>query len=193
MTAFVLGNGVSRNGIKLHELRKYGKIYGCNALYREFDPDVLVSTDPGISKEIQSSGWPKKDGCTHWTRKPFRDSGSKQLHPDYKGMSSGPNALHLACIDSADHQTVYLLGFDLGSVDGERFNNVYAGTKFYKDKIDTPTFGGNWFNQIMRIVGENPNRQFYRVVTKQSRDYNKLKTLPNFELMEKSDFQSLYK
>ena len=193
MTAFVLGNGVSRKGIDLHNLKKYGRIYGCNALYREFDPDVLVSTDPNISKEIQESGWPLKPKCTHWTRKPFADSGSKKLHPEYKGMSSGPNAVHLACTDKSEHQEIYLLGFDLGSVEGQLFNNVYAGTEHYKSSTDKATFGGNWFNQIMRIMQENPKRQFYRVITGQSREFDKLSSIPNLKLMEKSEFQSLYK
>ena len=104
--AFVLGNGLSRKGINLHNLRQYGRIFGCNALYRDFNPDVLVSTDPNISKEIQMSGWPKQEGCAHWTRRPFADSGSKQLHPEYKGMSSGPNALHLATQEK--HKKIYL-------------------------------------------------------------------------------------
>ena len=42
-TAFVLGNGVSRKEIDLESLRKWGKTYGCNALYRDFAPDVLVA------------------------------------------------------------------------------------------------------------------------------------------------------
>ena len=193
MTGFVLGNGVSRKGIDLHELRKHGRIYGCNALYREFDPDVLVSTDPNISKEIQDSGWPLKTGHQHWTRRPFHDSGSKQLHPEYKGMSSGPNALKLACIDKVEHKEIYLLGFDLGSIDNTGFNNVYADTEHYKKSTDGPTFGGNWFNQIMRIMHEHSNIQFYRVVTRHSRDYDKLRSIPNLKLMEKTEFQSLYK
>ena len=32
-TAFVLGNGTSRSKISPEEIQKYGKIYGCNALY----------------------------------------------------------------------------------------------------------------------------------------------------------------
>jgi hypothetical protein len=55
--AFVLGNGVSRRGIDLEQLRLYGKIYGCNALYREFTPDVLVATDRPIATAIQESGY----------------------------------------------------------------------------------------------------------------------------------------
>ena len=37
---FVLGNGTSRKDILLEPLRQHGTIYGCNALYREFKPDI---------------------------------------------------------------------------------------------------------------------------------------------------------
>ena len=52
-TAFVIGNGISRRGLDLTQLQPYGKIYGCNALYREFTPDVLVATDKPIATIIQ--------------------------------------------------------------------------------------------------------------------------------------------
>jgi len=55
---FVLGNGQSRLGIDLKELRKHGKIYGCNAIYRTNpdDIDVLVGVDQGIMHEMYHSG-----------------------------------------------------------------------------------------------------------------------------------------
>ena len=43
--AFCIGNGESRKGFDLEQLRPHGKIYGCNALYRDFTPDVLVAVD----------------------------------------------------------------------------------------------------------------------------------------------------
>ena len=190
MTAFVLGNGVSRKGIDPDMLKQHGRVFGCNALYRDHNPHVLVSTDPNISREIQESGWPKRDGCTHWTRRPFADSGSRQLHPEYKGMSSGPNALHLAALE--EHAKIYMLGMDLGSVDNV-FNNVYAGTEHYKRRGDSATFGGNWFNQIVRIMNENPRIQFYRVVDNHSQVFNKLTEIDNLKIISKSEFQSLYK
>ena len=189
MTAFVLGNGISRKGIDLYALKKHGKIYGCNALYREFEPDVLVSTDPGISKEIQDSGWPT--GRRHYTRKPFSNSASIKLEPLYKGMSSGPNALNIACKD--EHTTIFLLGFDLGSID-QRFNNLYADTQFYKKSTDGATFGGNWLNQIIQIMNENPTIQFYRVVTRHSQGFaDKLARVKNLQEMSKEQFQNTYK
>ena len=45
---FCIGNGESRKGLDLESLRPLGKIYGCNALYRDFAPDVLTAVDHGI-------------------------------------------------------------------------------------------------------------------------------------------------
>ena len=50
--AFVLGNGTSRKNLDLSHLNKFGKIYGCNALYREYRPDYLVAVDVKMILEI---------------------------------------------------------------------------------------------------------------------------------------------
>jgi hypothetical protein len=39
----------------LQTLRPHGKIYGCNALYRDFTPDHLTAVDHGIMHEIYNS------------------------------------------------------------------------------------------------------------------------------------------
>ena len=56
---FVLGNGESRQGIKLEDLSSHGLIYGCNALYREFAPDMLISVDPAMHNEILATDYQK--------------------------------------------------------------------------------------------------------------------------------------
>ena len=43
--AFIIGNGQSRQGFDLESLRGKGTTYGCNAVYRDFTPDYLVSLD----------------------------------------------------------------------------------------------------------------------------------------------------
>jgi len=58
---FCVGNGVSRKNFNLDKLRTYGKIYGCNALYRTFTPDVLTSVDHGIMHEIYHNGYAYKN------------------------------------------------------------------------------------------------------------------------------------
>jgi hypothetical protein len=56
-TAFVLGNGTSRKSIDLQNLKKYGLVYGCNALYREYQPDYLVAVDTKMILEINQAGY----------------------------------------------------------------------------------------------------------------------------------------
>jgi len=54
-TAFILGNGVSRKPVNLNGLVGQGTIFGCNALYREFDNyDYLISIDPTFQAIIES-------------------------------------------------------------------------------------------------------------------------------------------
>ena len=69
---FCIGNGESRIGFDLNKLRKYGNIYGCNAIYRDFMPDVLTAVDQGIMHEIYHAGVAQKIPCyfRDWTKVP---------------------------------------------------------------------------------------------------------------------------
>ena len=69
---FCIGNGESRQGFDLEKLRQHGTIYGCNALYRDFMPDVLTAVDHGIMHEIYHAGVAQKIPCyfRDWTRVP---------------------------------------------------------------------------------------------------------------------------
>ena len=69
---FCIGNGESRVGFDLNKLRKYGNIYGCNAIYRDFMPDVLTAVDQGIMHEIYHAGVAQKIPCyfRDWTKVP---------------------------------------------------------------------------------------------------------------------------
>ena len=60
-TAYIIGNGPSRKGLDLSTLD--GTTFGCNALYRDFTPDYLVSGDSTIIKEICKSEYPKNNKC----------------------------------------------------------------------------------------------------------------------------------
>ena len=76
--AWIIGNGPSRQQVKLNKLE--GTTFGCNALYRDFKPDYLVSGDAGVIKEICTKGYPKKNKCIFpdWSPVPI----------DFKDMSS---------------------------------------------------------------------------------------------------------
>ena len=59
--AYIIGNGPSRKGLDLNTLN--GVTFGCNALYRDYSPDYLVSGDATIIKEICESGYPENNKC----------------------------------------------------------------------------------------------------------------------------------
>lgn len=184
MTAFVLGNGLSRLEVNLDALRKQGKIYGCNALYRTFAPHVLVATDTPIAHEIQNSGYSKQN--TFYTRRPLKESGALVVPKPYFGYSSGPIAVALAAIDAND--PIYLIGFDMGPNETGRFNNVFAGTEHYKAVGADPTFTGNWVKQLKKVMQDYHGRQFYRVVGKTTARIPDLENVTNLAHMPVADF-----
>jgi len=183
--AFVLGNGKSRLEIDpQQDLHGRGTIYGCNAIYREFMPNVLISTDKPISDKIQELGIPER--VKHWTRRPLPDSKSHKIERPYYGMSSGPVAISRAAIDGHSH--IYFLGFDLGSSDG-LLNNVYGSTEFYKANTDKATFAGNWVYQINQITREFRKPQFIRVTGPESQPIDWENKFNNLTEMSMDDFK----
>ena len=55
--AFVLGNGESRKGIDIDDLKEKGTVYACNAVYRTHQPHWLVAVDPKMMLEIAESDY----------------------------------------------------------------------------------------------------------------------------------------
>jgi hypothetical protein len=182
--AFVLGNGISRKTIVSASLQPLGKIYGCNALYREFTPDILVATDRPIATAIQESGYAQNN--IFYTRRPIEGLGARAVPKAYFGYSSGPIASAVAALDG--HQHIYLLGFDMGPDKNQQFNNVYAGTEFYKLPTAVPTFTGNWIKQLIQIAQDFPLVQFVRVHGSTTADISQFATVSNFKSMGLSEF-----
>lgn len=182
--AFVLGNGVSRAAVNLHVLKELGPIYGCNALYREFAPTVLVSTDKPISQKIQEDGYANSNKM--YTRKPLPGYGAMQIPHKWYGFSSGPIATALAAQDQ--NLAIYMIGFDMGPVANDQFNNIYAGTEFYKRADAKPTFTGNWVRQIMQVTKEFPKTMFFRVQGDTTATIAEFKTIANLTHMTMTEF-----
>lgn len=159
--AFVLGNGTSRLRLKHEELRLHGTIFGCNAIYREFNPDYLIAVDVKMVNEIIASGWHKRHSV--WTN-PNKGVNTKKhinFFSPHKGWSSGPTALWFAC--QQNFKEVFIFGFDYKGING-KFNNVYADTYNYKKSTDTATFHGNWLNQTEKTIKEFRTVQFVRII-----------------------------
>jgi hypothetical protein len=182
--AFVLGNGISRLQVDLNTLKQEGKVYGCNALYREFTPDVLISTDKGIGHTIQQSGYAQNN--IMYTRKPLPGFGARSVPQNYYGFSSGPIAVALAALDK--NIAVYLVGFDMGPTQNNRFNNVYADTEYYKKSSSNPTFTGNWVRQLVTIARDFEKTSFHRVVGDTTADIAELKGIKNMRHLSMEDF-----
>lgn len=184
--AFVLGNGISRKGLELHDLKQHGTIYGCNALYRDYTPEVLVATDRPIAEHIEKTGYPMEH--KFYTRRPNLEAGSRAVPKKYFGFSSGPIAVSLAALDK--HETIYMIGFDMGPSPDNTFNNLYASTDFYKTTGSTPTYTGNWVKQIQQICSEFMDTTFVRVMgttTVRLPELDKIKNMTHLPLSQLND------
>ena len=175
--AFVLGNGVSRRGLPLNDLNKHGNIYGCNALFRDYTPNVLVATDRPIALHIEESGYAKTN--KFYTRRPMEGSGALAIPKPYFGFSSGPVAVALAATEK--HTKIYMLGFDMGPNETQHFNNLYASTEFYKTQGSPPTYTGNWVKQIRQICREFSDTKFVRVCGATTARITELDSIKNLE------------
>jgi len=183
--AFVLGNGTSRKSINLDQLKENGTIYGCNALYREFEPDYLVAVDTKMILEINKAGYQHSHSVwTNPNRAYHQMNGFNFFNPS-KGWSSGPTALWLA--STHDTQDIYILGFDYQGID-DKINNIYAGTPNYKKTHERATFHGNWLKQTMITCQKYSQKRYIRVVKEDKpfipNEFSKLDNLSHITVEE---------
>ena len=146
-TAFIIGNGKSREGFDLEQLRPYGHTYGCNALYRDFAPDYLIAIDDPITKEIEESifneDFPDQTKFIHPAmEEQFEDP---QFNPFSRNRSNaGMNAM----IEAIRHGKTLLicLGLDFILNDKLTIANMYDGTNAYGPETRT-----NFGDSIKRV------------------------------------------
>jgi hypothetical protein len=174
-TAYIIGNGASRQPFDLMILRGKGTVFGCNALYRDFSstspkyvlPDFLVAIDEAITTEIESSDFPSKRVIIppenekwepvelHWGR-----SATEDWNPARPRSNAGMNAI-LEAIKKG-YSDIYIFGFDSLVVDNKvALSNLYDGTDCYgydtranlQDTRNRMTFLG-W------VIEKNPDTHF---------------------------------
>lgn len=181
INSFVLGNGRSRLNIAPDILKPYGKIYGCNALYREFIPDYLVAVDQKMIFEIQAKNFQITNEV--WTNpNPLYEDGFNYFTPPLK-WSSGPCALYLAATHSPNN--IFILGFDYTGIDG-KVNNVYTDTSNYNASNDGEIYWGNWEKQTELVIKNHPDINFIRIVD--DNFYDTGWSYSNFKIMKYEDF-----
>lgn len=176
--SFILGNGITRLQVDCDSLLSRGTVYGCNRIYQELAPDVLVTTDTPMSHEVQE----KYQGIIYTRQQALlQGSNANVLPKPYHGWSSGPAALGLA----SDTQSTYLflIGFDFKGVNNTH-NNIYAGTANYRGKDETATYFGNWLNQIQAVLAKYPTKRVFHVNPLDNFTPAELDSYANFETMD---------
>ena len=189
--AFVLGNGTSRQHIPLEQLKQNGTVYGCNAIYREFEPDYLVAVDTKMIIEINKAGYQKSHEVWTNPNKAYNKFTGFNYFSPSKGWSSGPTALHLA----SEHKNneIYILGFDyVGLEDNKKVNNLYAGTFNYKKPHDGATYHGNWLKQTCITCQKFSKKRYIRVIGEPNFIPKEFSKIPNLEHITIEEFKKIF-
>jgi hypothetical protein len=165
--AYIIGNGESRKGFDLYALPQ--DTYGCNALYRDYEPDFLVAVDQLMYKEIAESGYGEKN-IVYTNRNNMKKYGGVcHLIPHNPHKGAGTSAMHLAVSDG--HTELVCLGFDCDA-DGPNVN-VYKDTPCYNSST-TVVHQTVWGRQILKFIQDNPKIKFVFVEGSQPREFEQL-------------------
>jgi len=148
--AYIIGNGESRIGFDLYSLPQ--DTYGCNALYRDYEPDYLVVVDRKMHKEIVDAGYGENNTVYTNHLNITRNGGVNHLIPHNPHKGAGTTAMHIAIMDGHTH--LYCIGFDCDQ-DGPNAN-VYKDTPCYNDS-KTIVHQTTWGNQIYQMIASHPH------------------------------------
>ena len=170
--AFVLGNGESRKGIEINDLKEKGTVFACNGVFRTHQPHFLIAVDPKMMLEISETDYVVHNKVysnynAQYTKHQKLLDHVQWFKPSL-GWSSGPTALRLAC--DQGFKEIYILGFDYqGLSEGNknnrfRVNNVFKDTRNYKKGNEQATFFGNWMNQTKKCLQDFKDVKFHRVI-----------------------------
>ena len=155
---FVLGNGESRKDIDVDLLKAKGKVYGCNAIFREHELDGLIAVDPMLEHEIYQSGYAHKHLCyfRSWDGMPV-DHYEMMLEAQISQMNNKPNIREWKYNQEGHYLSFVIHGTSAINTSrktdrwkGEGFENVYITWLYGKDKIKqlkevmSDYYGGGW-------------------------------------------------
>lgn len=190
--ALIIGNGKSRLIFDLNQYKEHYVTYGCNALYRDFMPDYLISHDMGIADEIVEKR-------VHYHTRFYTQRGTKMNYRASIGEpinfviqdkwlgDSGTGAIRLACINN--HDNIYMIGFDYCD-SNNKIHNVYQGTKHYSPKpLD---YAQNfvlhqWENRLQYLLDNYKHINFIHV--RDTDSYKPRIKNTNYNTMSRNEFK----
>lgn len=152
---FLIGNGKSRVNFDLERLRSKGTIIGCNALYRDFKPDILVCVDSKLIREVRDSDYDLENFCII----PYNRSVTLRTGYKYKTNrfnTSGCFAMKIIS-DVMFPEFCYMLGMDGFT------GNIYDATLNYQKKTLTNFTGV--VSHYLKALQASPETIFVNVNT----------------------------
>ena len=127
----ILGNGTSRLLVPIEKIPS--PVWGCNALYRDYSPDLLIVSDRRMVLEVANAKYPGEVVFKPW--KGFTHPPSNFTPFESRGCS-GEVAVRYAL--KQGYTQIDLIGFDMKE---GRIQNVYTNTQNYGSHKDyQPTF-----------------------------------------------------
>jgi hypothetical protein len=180
--AIILGNGKSRQLVQLDSLKGKGTIFGCNALYRDWDGyDYLVAIDERMENEIKTT----EKRLTGQAIFPPE----KERWEETTGRRNNAGMVAMREAIRRDNNILYCLGFDFILSGDRSLDNVYKDSKNYE-----PHTQSNIDDNYHRIryldwfAAQNPSVQFVFVIP----DDAQVKPIdaPNITGMHVSTFKS---
>lgn len=173
---FLIGNGLSRNNFDLNALKSKGLVVGCNALYRDFSPDILTAVDVRMLKEIKSN---YKGTVLYPIERSVCIPDSIQYKSQHYNTSGCFAMQYIA--RQLKPKVCYMLGMDAYP------GNIYSGTENYKAKeVQAFTVFTNYYRRLlesdMNTLFVNVNvKDTWEILNKENSKYKHI----NYEEFEK--------
>lgn len=166
--SFCIGNGESRKNYPIKKLKKFGSLYGCNAIYRDATMDHLICCDrkmamETVQKEYSGKVYTREDWYSFFPYDNFHklaklpwtetEKWTQSFH-----MGSGLHAVNLALQHGSE--IIVLIGHDFWGTSNNKHNNVYKGTNNYWDKDHHAIDPSFWIKQFVKFAKMYSDVQF---------------------------------
>ena len=128
---YVLGNGLSRKKVNPYQLN--GTVIGCNACYRDFEPDILCATDAGMIFDIIESGYTNTCYFTHNSWNPLPADMRKNLIFEHDAVTyeTGNRSKEFVVISGLDEKVKHKVNYIIWVPNNSSINNICNSNTFW--------------------------------------------------------------